>query len=358
MKHPITQKLRFIFIYFGIWVVILGIHTATLTIYNDLTILTALLDGFVFSSIFAALGLALWYPVLYNDIEKHSYANLIINHLSIMTLTLAFWVSLSVFLLKIFLADSTDYMNGIDLEIPWRVFTGVFYYVALIMIYYLLIYGYNLREHTIQESALKEKIKEAELQNLKSQINPHFLFNGLNSISSLTITNPEKAHDMIIKLSSFLRYSLAHDADQLIPLKQEIENIESYLAVEKVRFGDKLIFEKNTQEECCDVEVPFLILQPLIENAIKHGVYESTHPVKVIVSCEVLSNGNLHIKVGNDFDPEAVPRKGTGTGLKNIKERLRIIYQLDELMSFKKGESYFEVSLIIPNKTAFKKTKK
>lgn len=356
MKHPITQKLKYIFIYIGIWALILCIHTATLAIYNDLSILKALVDGLVFCSIFSALGMALWYPVLYNDIEKHSITNLIFNHLSIMILSLAFWISLSVFLVKVILSGSPEYIATIDDEIPWRIFTGIFYYVALVMVYYLLIYGYNLREHTVQESRLKEKVKEAELQTLKSQINPHFLFNGLNSISSLTITNPEKAHEMIIQLSSFLRYSLAHDANQLIPLKQEIENIEAYIAVEKIRFGEKLAFSKNMSEECCDTKVPFLILQPLIENAIKHGVYESTKPVSVMLSCEAIENGNLHIKIRNDFDPEAIPRKGTGTGIRNIKERLKIIYQLDELITFNKADNYFEVNLVIPSKAAFKQT--
>ena len=152
---------------------------------------------------------------------------------------------------------------------------------------------------SVQESKLKEKIKEAELQTLKSQINPHFLFNGLNSISSLTLSDPERAHDMIIKLSGFLRYSLAHDPNKLIPLKSEIENMESYVAVEKTRFGDKLIFEKEVCKGCDNKNVPFLILQPLIENAIKHGVYESTKPVVIKLFCKETTDDKLLIAVSN-----------------------------------------------------------
>ena len=130
--------------------------------------------------------------------------------------------------------------------------------------------------------------------------------------------------------------------------------MESYIAVEKIRFGDKLVFEKQISPECCDHKVPFLILQPLIENAIKHGVYESTGPITVRVLCEPLPDKSIKITIGNNFDPDAVPRKGTGTGLKNIIERLRIIYQLNDLFSYKKSANYYEIQMILPQKPIFK----
>ncbi|MBI9066065.1 MAG: histidine kinase [Salinivirgaceae bacterium] len=355
MKHPITQKIKYLLIYAAIWLVILGIHTSTLHLLYNVSLGRALIDGIVFDGVFALLGIALWYPVFYNDIEKQSFINLLINHLSIMSLTLAFWISASVFILKSIFPETDMYLNSMNNGIAWRVFTGTFFYFALIMIYYLLIYGYNLREHIMEEAKLKQKVNEAELKTLKSQINPHFLFNSLNSISSLTITNPEKAHEMIIKLSSFLRYSLAHDPNNLIPLIQEIENMEAYISVEKIRFGDKLIFESNISEHCGKTKVPFMILQPLIENAIKHGVYEATSPIKVSVRCDKLDEKNMILTIGNEFDPEAISQKGTGTGIKNIKERLKIIYQINHLLSCEKTENYFKVTLVLPNKPAFRK---
>lgn len=343
-------------IYAAVWLVIVGVHTVTLTFLHNVDFWMALGDGLIFNLLYALIGIALWYPVFYNDIEKQSFLNLGINHLSIMSLVLVFWISFGIFLNKLIFTDSLGYLEFLDKGIPWRIFTGVFFYLVIVMFYYLLIYGYNLREHMLQESRLREKINEAELQTLKSQINPHFLFNSLNSISSLTITNPEKAHDMIIKLSGFLRYSLAHDPSNLIPLKQEIENMEAYIAVEKIRFGEKLVFEKNIDNACGEHKVPFLIMQPLIENAIKHGVYESTAPITIKVTCEKLADHNIKITIGNNFDPEAVPRKGTGTGIKNIIERLRIIYQLNDLFSFKKEANYYEVQMILPPRPAFKKS--
>ncbi len=357
MKNPITQNIRALLIYIAIWLIVVIVHAGTFYFVYQIDLTRTITDALVFDTIFAVLGVALWYPVFYNDLEKHSFANLIISHISIMALTLLFWISLSIFILRTIFEESDPYLSALEQGIPWRVFTGVFFYFALIMVYYLLIYAYNLRDHIMQESRLREKINEAELQTLKSQINPHFLFNSLNSISSLTITNPEKAHDMIIKLSGFLRYSLAHDPNNLIPLKKEIENMESYIAVEKVRFGDKLVFEANIHDACQEHNVPFLILQPLIENAIKHGVYESLEPVTVKVSCKEIEDKKVLITVENGFDASAIPRKGTGTGIKNIKERLKIIYQLDELFTFEKTDNYFKVNLVIPNKPAFESQK-
>jgi sensor histidine kinase YesM len=356
MKHPIAQNIRYLLVYAAVWLVIIGVHAGTLIFLYNIDFTTALGDGIIFNSLYAFIGIALWYPVFYNDIEKQSFTNLIINHLSIMSLTLAFWVSSGVFMSKYVFANSFIYLSFLEKGIPWRIFIGIFFYFVMVLLYYLLIYGYNLREHMLQEARLREKISEAELETLKSQINPHFLFNSLNSISSLTITNPEKAHDMIIKLSGFLRYSLAHDPNNLIPLKQELDNMEAYIAVEKVRFGDKLIFEKEINAACGEHKVPFLILQPLIENAIKHGVYESTSPITVKISCEPQPDKSIKISIGNNFDPESVPRKGTGTGIKNIIERLRIIYQLNDLFSFKKTENYYQVQLILPHKPVFKET--
>jgi len=256
--------------------------------------------------------------------------------------------------MKLIFPEAEAYLESLDKGIPWRIFSGIFFYFAIIMIYYLLIYGYNLREHIIQESRLKEQINKAELHALKSQINPHFLFNSLNSISSFTITNPEKAHEMIIGLSKFLRYSLSHDPNHLISLQKEIENMESYISIEKIRFGDKLIFNKDIDDKCYDHRVPFLIIQPLIENAIKHGVYESTKPITVNISCKKIEDNKLKIELTNNFDPQAVSKKGTGTGLKNIKERLKLIYQLSNLLTFEKGDNYFKVILVLPHKAMFK----
>jgi len=348
MKNPVTENLRSIVIYIIIWILIIFIHSVTIVLLYKLPVLISVTDGLVFNSIFAAIGVILWYPVFYNDIEKNTITALLINHLSILSLTLILWIGLSNYILKSTFSTFDYYVNFIETGIPWRMFVGTFFYLAMVLIYYLFISANNFREHIIQESHLREKVKEAELHALKVQINPHFLFNSLNSISSLTISNPEKAHEMIVKLSTFFRYSLAHNSTDFVTFEKEIENIESYVEIEKIRFGDKLIFKKEIKQECLKQKIPYLILQPLIENAIKHGVYESIEPVTINILCEKLQENMLKIIITNNFDKNYIPQKGTGTGLKNIKERLRIIYKLNNLMTTEKNETEFKVTLFIP----------
>jgi len=239
------------------------------------------------------------------------------------------------------------YKDLLIISIPNKIVSGSIFYVVLALIYYLYVYYINLQERIKVESRLREVLKETELNMLKSQINPHFLFNSLNSVSSLTITNPEKARDMVIMLSDFLRYSVSTNNTSFTTLEKEMANIQRYLEIEKVRFGDKLVFAFKLEGTCKDHEIPVMLLQPLFENAIKHGVYESTEKVEIEMDCEY-KEGFLEIRIVNDFDPHAHGRKGSGLGLKNIRERMRLLYHDSNLLKTAIVKNRFEVRLSIP----------
>jgi two-component system LytT family sensor kinase len=182
---------------------------------------------------------------------------------------------------------------------------------------------------------------------LRSQINPHFLFNSLNSVSSLTITDPEKARTMVIKLSEFMRYALSRKDDKPVTLQSELENLRLYLDIEKVRFGDRLRIEENIDPGCLRSTLPVMILQPLYENAIKHGVYESTKEV-IIITSVVCTSEYVEISISNNFDPEAAPVKGTGTGLTNVVRRLELMYGKNATILTEKQKDLFSVKIYIP----------
>jgi LytS/YehU family sensor histidine kinase len=152
---------------------------------------------------------------------------------------------------------------------------------------------------------------------------------------------------MIIKLSEFLRYALRHGEREKTRFLDEIKNIELYLQIEKIRFGEKLIFEKEIGKACEAGLIPNMILQPLFENAVKHGVYESTEPITIKMSCQS-ANGNMEIRIRNNFDNQQVSRKGAGIGLRNVRNRLMLIYGRDDLVRILKSENEFEVILLIP----------
>jgi two-component system LytT family sensor kinase len=213
--------------------------------------------------------------------------------------------------------------------------------------YYLLINFRDLKEKNQREAQLTNLLKEAELNMLRSQIRPHFLFNSLNSISALTMTNPEKAQEMVIKLSEFMRYSLNLPDTMISTLEKELYHVELYLDIEKVRFGDRLAFEKTIRDGSLEWHVPVMLLQPLIENSVKYGVYESAEPTLIRLDAG-LDDEVLEIRIGNTYDPGAKTRKGTGTGLKNIRARLLNLYGTSSLMKINQTGDYFEVVLRIP----------
>lgn len=161
------------------------------------------------------------------------------------------------------------------------------------------------------------------------------------------MTDPEKAQEMVIKLSDFMRYSLSHDRNETTTLRRELENTERYLQIEKVRFGKRLRYVCNIPEGCLDLMIPNMILQPLLENAIKHGVHNSTEEVLIELDC-IIGDEFAEIRVTNDFDPEATRPKGEGIGLKNIRNRLQLIYHRNDLFEVKMGKIEFEVILRIP----------
>jgi sensor histidine kinase YesM len=170
--------------------------------------------------------------------------------------------------------------------------------------------------------------QQAQLQALRYQLNPHFLFNTLNSISSLIVTRRnEDAEQMTNKLSSFLRASLTCDPGGLIPLEEELSLIEEYLDIEAVRFGKRLEVQIACQPEAGAALIPGFLVQPLVENAIKHGVAPSRHPVTVRIEA-TLDAGQLCVKVINDKFANDEPSRmgGTGVGLLNVRQRLQAVF--------------------------------
>lgn len=347
MFNPFIKNINTLIVYLLLWGILLAAHVLVFNFVLGLTYSNAMLDGSVFYIIYIGIGLSLWYPARFITFENYSPFKVIVNHIASALITSGFWIIAGYNILAILLASDSSYLVFLKDSLIWRFVQGFVFYLIIIVSDYLIIYYNNFREKALKEAELKSLVKEAELKSLKYQINPHFIFNSLNSISSLTIANPGKAQEMTIKLSSFMRSTLSKNEKQMSTLKQEIANAKLYLDIEKIRFDDKFEFTENLSKECETVEVPSMILQPLFENAIKHGVYESLEKVTINLSCE-RSGEYMLIKVENDFDPTAVSQKGEGIGLENIKLRLGLIYKQDNLLTFSKSKNTFTVKLYIP----------
>ncbi|MGA2822316.1 MAG: histidine kinase [Bacteroidales bacterium] len=348
-RHPVLQNIRTSLIYFGIWILLAGIHFFLLSFYYHIPVQISIADALVFNIIYSILGLILWYAIRFAQPKNPSFSTLVIYQVTFLVVLLIVWAGSSYSLLKVIFPTNYKYQDFLDNSIPWRLISGTFFYLLLVLVYYLVIYYLNLQEKTKAEGRLNEIVRESELNLLKSQINPHFLFNSLNSISALTITNPEQAREMTIKLSDFLRYSVSMGNSRFSTLGKEMEHIRKYLDIEKVRFGTKLQYTFTIDEACLNCEIPVMILQPLYENAIKHGVYESTGEVMVQTTTRTV-DGYLEILIINDFEPGAPSRKGTGIGLANIRERMKLIYKDEQLLTTQVKGNKFEVHLILPQK--------
>ena len=179
-------------------------------------------------------------------------------------------------------------------------------------------------EHRLQEQ--EKLLLRARIEALASQINPHFLFNTLTSISSLIRSQPETARMLITKLSGLLR-RLLRSQEQFVTLREELASIDEYIDIETVRFGPTLVVEKQIAPETLDQMVPSMLLQPLVENSIKHGISRKVGGGRITISSE-RTNGHTVIEVIDDGLGMTTdsPRTGTGIGLRNVDERLRVIY--------------------------------
>jgi len=347
MLHPFLKNSKSAFYYYLAWIIVSLIHFTMLNHYYDVPWQNAVTDALVFNVLFALVALGIWYVVRFADFEKENFLVIALNHIFTLVVLLPLWLFTGYFIvLKIFQTRGFDFASFTS-TLPLRVISGIIYYLLVILCYYLIIYYQYFKNKLIKEASLVTQIKEAELNQLKSQIKPHFLFNSLNSISSLTLTNPTNAREMIIQLSDFLRYSIGNDEKQFVKLEEEINNIARYLSIEKVRFGNKIEFSREIDEECLHQALPNMILQPLVENSIKHGVYEATETVFIRIKAKKSGTSTI-VSIFNNYDSESINKTGKGVGIQNIKNRLKIIYNRDDLLTIHHGENTFEVTLLIP----------
>lgn len=258
------------------------------------------------------------------------------------------WLFLLQVVLYIFFPVNDSYFDF--LRESWTIRFGAgFLLVSSLTMFSMLWYSQQeQKEAQARKSETEQLNRDAELFKLRQQLQPHFLFNSLNSISALTGSEPEKARHMIQQLSEFLRGMLKKDEQQLITLEEELRYLRLYLEIEKVRFGHRLQTEIKYDDDAKDCLLPPLVLQPVVENAIKFGLYDTTENV-LITLVATKTDHHLLIKVTNPFDPETSrPVKGTGFGLSSIYRRLYLLYLRKDLLKTRTEENLFTTEILIP----------
>ena len=248
-----------------------------------------------------------------------------------------------------------DYLGWGDILTPFRTrLLGLAlqdlprYFVTVAVAQMVLHYKAS-REHETQFARLEASLTEARLQILRSQIEPHFLFNTLNSIATLATQDPSAAERMTLQLADLLRVSLDYARSQEIPLKQELEFLQNYLEIQRTRFRDRLTVQMNIDPDLLSVRVPSLILQPLAENAIRHGIARSATPGYIRITA-VRQNGHIKIDIAdNGAGMGGSPEPRNGVGLSNTRARLEQLYGSQHQFRVDDGDGRgCRVTLVLP----------
>ena len=220
------------------------------------------------------------------------------------------------------------------------------------LIYYLFQYWQEAQFH--REAALKAvaEAKEAQLQMLRYQLNPHFLFNALNTIRTIMYEDTQKADKMITEVADILRYSLTEETIHSVPLNSEVDIIRSYLNIQQIRFEENLVVAYDMQPETLDVQIPAFLIHPIVENSIKYGMHTGSLPLQIKLS-SLFENNFLIIKVSNSgkiytkADYPELQLSGTGTGHKNIKSRLEYFFPGQHTFQFYEEENWVHTTIRI-----------
>lgn len=250
-------------------------------------------------------------------------------------------------LLDWWFAEESDYLELLESSFLYRwVFLGVV--IQLLAVLAVVISKLAGQEElSRREGQLLQLSKDAELAQLRQQLQPHFLFNSLNSIHALVLASPQRAREMVLLLSDFLRGTLRSEGQSRISLSDELKYLGMYFDIERVRFGHRLLVEMEVAPEVESLKIPPLLVQPLVENAIKYGLYGTLGEVKIRISCQKEEN-YLLITVQNPFDPQDSGPEGIGFGLSSIERRLFLIFGRTDLLLKSAENNLFQVQLKLP----------
>ncbi len=224
---------------------------------------------------------------------------------------------------------------------------GVLLYMAAVAVHYLFLEIDALREAEDEVLRYRVLAREAELRAFKAQVDPHFLFNSLNAVASMCGSRPLEAREMAQRLADFFRLILRLGALERITLGEEIDLVNRYLAIEKVRFGDRLTTHISVDEAASGCMVPPLLLQPLVENAVRHGVASMVEGGTIDIVA-TLENHMLRIVIDNPADPDRADARGEGVGLENARGRLSAVSEGQAILQAREDEGQFRVVIELP----------
>jgi two-component system sensor histidine kinase AlgZ len=339
--HPVFAKRTTLLLYLAAWIPSGAMLAFVLILSTPINWTEGAVIIAPVTVLLALVCLSPWYSCRYLPLRSTPVWKLLTNHV-LAAVVLGGVILFTARMLARGLSSNT--FPGLDLRLrPALPVLG-----DIVVLVYLLAIAIHYALFAVQSSRESEILaRESELKALKAQINPHFLFNSLHSISALTAVDAARARDMCIRLSDFLRSSLRLGERVTIPFREELALARNYLDVEQVRFGDRLRVVQDIDEGCGDCEVPPLLVQPLVENAIKHGIATLVEGGEISLRGR-RSQERMRFTIENEFDPEAPSSRKTGIGLANVRNRLTARYGNDARIDVEVDGTRYRVVLSLP----------
>ncbi|MDP4264878.1 MAG: histidine kinase [Bacteroidota bacterium] len=339
---PLSSR-RFRVIFVVCWLVLMADHAMVLH-WLTLPWKEAIIDSLISNGILFLFCLLILNTLRYYLPQKEQVVNLFAWCIFFTLI----WLLLARWLLKLSLGYYENYSGMLHHSVPIRFSIAFLLLGCVTMISVLWQTWAEQKEDESRKTDAEKLAKEAELFKLRQQMQPHFLFNSLNSINALIGSRPAEARKMVQQLSDFLRGTLKKEETQWVILREELQYLQLYLEIEKVRFGNRLTTNIETNETAQQMKIPALLLQPVVENAIKFGLYDTTGETVIRISAN-MENNELVITVCNPFDPEtSTPKQGTGFGLKSVQRRLYLLFGRNDLLVTETKDNIFMTRIKIP----------
>lgn len=346
--HPILARTDRLALYLGAWLIV-SVLFGSILVLQGLTWIEALVFLVPINIVYSFVCLSAWYVCRGTPLTSQSGARPLASAGVAALVASGLWVALSHLWINVLVSfpTFTPAEMAYRRQPPLLFASGVLLYLLAVAVHHVLLAFETAREAERRQLQLEVLARDAELRALRAQIDPHFLYNSLNSINALTSSDPAGARRMCVLLGDFMRNTLKVGTRDRISLADELLLTEGFLSIEQVRFGERLNVERSIDPAASKCLVPPLLLQPLVENAIAHGIAR-TLAGGVIRLDVARNNGRLSIAIQNPKDPDDIQRTSGGVGLENVRRRLEAMFGSEARMDAHAEPDQFRVELSLP----------